>query len=122
MIAQIGRFGVVGLCAMMVHAAVVFAFVPLGLHPLIANIAAFFVAFFVSYTGHRYFTFSGATHGGTLLRFFGVAVSSFIVNEFLYFLLLNYLHIDYQIALVIVLVAVSAMTFVLSRSWAFRVV
>ena len=45
---QIFRFGCIGVAAMLVHLAVVSLLVPLGLAPLLANVAAFAVAFQVS--------------------------------------------------------------------------
>lgn len=121
MIAQLARFGVVGIAAMAVHWIVVAVIVPLGIVPLIANIIGFAVAFNVSYIGHRNWTFaSEAGHATTLTRFLGVSITSFMLNEAMYSLLLRYTALDYRIALFIVLVAVAALTFVLSRYWAFR--
>ncbi len=121
MILQIARFGVVGVAAMAVHWLVVVALVSLGLAPLIANVMGFAVAFNVSYLGHRRWTFaSDAAHSTTLGRFFAVALGSFIINEVLYSLLLRYTHLNYQVALALVLFAVAALTFVLSRYWAFK--
>lgn len=138
MIRQLARFGVVGIAAMAVHWLVVMVLVPLGLLPLIANVIAFAVAFNVSYLGHRHWTFAAATdtntiraandatdnptqgHANTLQRFFAVSLTSFALNEFLYYLLLRFTALDYRSALAIVLIAVAALTFVLSRYWAFR--
>jgi putative flippase GtrA len=53
------------------------------------------------------------------LRFFGVALASFGINELLYALLLRYTTLDYRLALALVLVLVAALTFVLARNWAF---
>lgn len=123
MIAQLARFGVVGIAAMAVHWLVVAALVPLGVAPLLANIAAFAVAFNVSYAGHRRWTFAtdagAAAHATSFKRFLGVALLSFALNEMLYYALLSQ-GIEYRIALFVVLVAVAALTFVLSRYWAFR--
>lgn len=119
---QLFWFGVVGVTAMLVHlASVALLFVPWGLHPLAANVFAFLIAFQVSHAGHRAFTFNETTvkPSRTRWRFFGVAVGSFILNEFLYALLLRYTNLDYRWALAIVLVAVAAMTFFLARNWAF---
>lgn len=121
MIAQLARFGVVGVAAMGVHWVVVATIVPLGLTPLIANIIGFAMAFNVSYFGHRNWTFASTqAHATTLSRFLGVAIASFVLNEAMYSLLLRFTALDYRIALLIVLVGVAAMTFVLSRFWAFR--
>jgi len=121
MILQLARFGVVGVTAMAVHWLVVTALVPLGLLPLIANAIGFGVAFNVSYWGHRNWTFgSDAAHRTTFWRFAAVSSTSFVLNECLYWLLLTYTRLGYQLALAIVLIAVAALTFVLSRYWAFR--
>jgi putative flippase GtrA len=121
MMLQLMRFGVVGVAAMVVHWLVAVALVRLGLAPLIANVLAFAVAFNVSYWGHRRWTFAATTaHGTTVRRFFAVALGSFALNEFLYYLLLRFTRLDYQTALALVLVAVAGLTFVLSRYWAFK--
>jgi putative flippase GtrA len=120
MIRQLARFGAVGIAAMAVHWLVVALLVPLGVRPLLANGAAFAIAFNVSYAGHRRFTFAAATaQHSTLKRFLGVALLSFALNEMLYYLLLR-AGMEYRAALLVVLVAVAALTFVLSRYWAFR--
>ncbi|TDR82715.1 GtrA family protein [Paludibacterium purpuratum] len=120
---QLFWFGVVGISALVVHyLTVTVVLTPLGLAPLIANVAAFLLAFQVSYWGHRQFTFghSGTPHRQSLPRFFGVACLSFFVNEALYALLLRFTALDYRVSLLIVLFAVAALTFVLSKLWAFR--
>jgi putative flippase GtrA len=119
---QLFWFGVVGVTAMLVHlASVALILVPLGMTPLLANIVGFLVAFQVSHSGHRHFTFRyqetpAASSRG---RFFLVALLSFAVNEVLYWLLLSYTALDYRVALAMVLVAVAVLTFVLARYWAF---
>ena len=115
-------FGVVGVTAMLVHlGCVALIFVPLGLDPLVANIIAFLIAFQVSHTGHRLLTFSHqqAPAARSRLRFFGVALMSFVINELMYWLLLRYTTLDYRVALAFVLVAVAVLTFVAARHWAF---
>jgi putative flippase GtrA len=90
--------------------------------PLYANIFAFIAAFNVSYLGHRYWTFgkSSSRHVTAVTRFLGVAVLSFMLNEFLFFLFLRFTSLPYLFAIFIVLVIVTPITFVLSRIWAFR--
>jgi putative flippase GtrA len=120
LIRQLARFGAVGIAAMAVHWSIVALLVPLGSPPLLANVIAFAIAFNVSYVGHRNWTFADTTpHATTFRRFLGVALLSFALNEALYYLLLRQ-GIEYRIALFAVLVAVAALTFVLSRYWAFR--
>ncbi|MDR3413564.1 MAG: GtrA family protein [Formivibrio sp.] len=120
--AELARFGGVGIAAMLVHMATVSLWlVPIGLHPLMANVFAFLIAFAVSYFGHRHLTFRAGhvAHRQALPRFFAVACLGFMANESLYFLLLHYTLLDYRIALFIVLGTVAAMTFVLGKLWAF---
>jgi putative flippase GtrA len=115
-------FGIVGVSAMLVHlGSVALVLVPLGLPPLVANVLAFLLAFQVSHLGHHRFTFSAADapEARSRRRFFLVALSSFLVNEAMYALLLHFTELDYRVALGIVLVAVAALTFVSARQWAF---
>ena len=93
-----------------------------GVAPLLANILAFLLAFNVSFIGHKYLTFSQLQDEKqlSLPHFFIVASSAGILNEFIYFLLLNYTHVNYLSALICVLGIVSVYSFFLSRSWACR--
>jgi len=119
---QLFWFGAVGVTAMLIHlCSVVLIFVPLGLAPLLANIIGFLLAFQVSHSGHRRFTFQDqeSPASSSRGRFFLVALLSFAVNEVLFWLLLRFTTLDYRIALGMVLVAVAALTFVLARYWAF---
>lgn len=121
------RFGIVGLLAAVVHYWVVIALVEL-LHiaPLKANVGGFAVAFWVSYFGHRHWTFADtlaahkAAQHSSFLRFLFVAVLGFCANELLFYLLLHYAGMRYYIALAVVVFTVAVMTYVLSRLWAFR--
>lgn len=115
-------FGIVGVSAMLVHlGSVALVLVPLGLSPLVANMFAFLLAFQVSHLGHHRFTFGAADApiARSRRRFFLVALSSFLVNEAMYALLLRFTELDYRVALGIVLLAVAALTFFSSRRWAF---
>lgn len=120
--AELVRFGVVGVGAMLVHlGAVSLWLVPAGMTPLAANVLGFLLAFGVSYWGHRHLTFRAAhvAHRHALPRFFSVACLGFAGNEVLYALLLRFTPLDYRLALLLVLGAVAAMTFALGKLWAF---
>ena len=116
------RFIAVGASAAATHLLVVWTLVQ-GLHwpPLGANVAAFLLAFWVSYGGHFLLTFAdtGAAHRQALPRFFVVACSAFVVNELLYLAALRWLDWHYLISLLAVLVIVAVGTFVSSKLWAF---
>lgn len=120
---QLFWFGVVGVSAMLVHlGSVALILVPLGLAPLVANVAGFLLAFQVSHAGHRRLTFQAAQAPSTRSRwrFFLVASASFAVNEFLFWLLLHlFPSLDYRLALGAVLIVVAALTFFSARNWAF---
>src|ERR1700693_1703299 len=102
---RILRFGIVGLSAAAVHYWVVIGLVGFGhIVPLRANFGGFATAFWVSYLGHRHWTFSDsvATHdvgkNSSFLRFLLVAVLGFCMNQLLFYLLLRYLAWPYYLA------------------------
>lgn len=112
----------VGFGALATHWIVLVLAVSLaGVAPLVANVVAFLVAFNVSYFGHRELTFAAQhrPHRRTLPRFAAVAVSMFLVNETMYWALLSWTALRYDIASLIVLATVAGMTFVLGKFWAF---
>lgn len=112
----------IGATSTLVHISVVALLVPTGIHPLVANIIAFLLAFNCSYFGHRYLTFANLAHNKKLQlpHFFLVAVTSGALNEYLYYLFLHYTHLHYLIALIIVVSLVAVFTFTASRFWACR--
>ena len=115
-------FLIVGASAFLVHFGVVTLWlVPGGMAPLWANVLAFLIAFMVSYFGHRHLTFRAGhvMHMRALPRFFFVSCLGFVINEALYFILLNFTMLDYRVALFIVLAAVATLTFALGKLWAF---
>lgn len=114
-------FGLVGAAAFLLHFSVVSVLVPLGLHPLLANVAGFAAAFSLSFVGHSRLSFPAgrSSRPWALQRFFVVAVAGFLANESLYGALLGFTPLGYRAALVIVLVTVAASTYLASRYWAF---
>lgn len=119
---QLFAFAVVGSIALLLHFLVVSALVPFGLPPLVANVVGFSSAFAVSFGGHDRWSFpssTGRARSPALRRFLLVAVASFGANESMYWLLLSFTDLDYRVSLVVVLGAVAALTFVLSKHWAF---
>lgn len=120
---QLLQFVLVGGSAAATHLAVVGLLVSLGgMLPLWANVLAFLVAFVVSYNGHALLTFSAAQARGwpVVAKFFAVACLSFVANEVLYYIALNWLHWHYFWSLAAVLVLVAIGTFVMSKFWAFK--
>lgn len=116
------RFIAVGVSALLTHWLLVLLLVPLaGLAPLVANLFAFLIAFNVSYFGHRHLTFRAASraHRQTLPRFAAVAMGSFLLNEGLYWALLNFTPLGYDLAMLLVLGTVAGLTYLLGKFWAF---
>ena len=118
-------FGLVGISAMLVHFyAVTAIFIPLGIHPLIANVFGFLVAFIVSYYGHSRLTFrangKNSSSLKSMLRFFLVAAASFLLNQFIFYLLLTFTQLSIDLSLGITLIVVSGSTYILSKFWAFK--
>jgi len=119
---QVFYFGLIGFLATLTQLCFVFLFVDYGkLHPLMANVLAFFVAFQVSFFGHRNLTFAQMPDQKLrFVHFFTVAASAGLLNETLYFLLLHFTTLHYLPALLLVIGMVSLYNFILSRYWACR--
>lgn len=120
---QLMFFSGVGGSAAAAHIFVVLNCVTyLNIEPLIANVIAFFIAFNISYLGHKYVTFSYRSDQKqlSLPHFFLVASSAGVLNEVLYFVLLNYTSIHYLVALILDLGLVAIYSFLLSHFWACR--
>lgn len=122
-IKRLVRFAAVGLSAAAIHYISVVALVEtLASPPLLANIAGFLISFWMSYFGHRFWTFSDqiSINHSSLLRFFATASLGFGMNELLFYLMLTHTTIPYTIALAIAVFSVAISTYFLSRLWAFR--
>lgn len=120
---QLIPFAAVGIISTVVHILLVTIMVNfLSLKPLTANIIAYTVTVNISYLGHKYITFAGleANKSLRLPHFLLISVTAFILNEFLYFLFLQYTRINYFFSLVIVIGLVAIFTFVASKWWACR--
>jgi putative flippase GtrA len=116
-------FAIVGASSALIHILTVLGLVSyLQMKPIIANIFAFFIAFHISFLGHRKFTFAKLDNLKRLSgpHFFIVAASAGFINEILYFLLLHYTMLNYLLALITVLGFISIYSFLLSRFWACR--
>lgn len=116
-------FAGIGGTAAVVHLLVVLNLVHFfNIEPLIANLFAFLLAFNISFLGHKHLTFSKLKNEKqlSLPHFFIVAASAGMLNEFIYYMFLQYSNIHYMVALVFVIGLVSMYTFVLSKFWACR--
>lgn len=120
---QLLRFGITGGLATVTHFTTVILLVKFALlHPLSANVFGFLCGFVVSFSGHRFWTFSDSTQlvRITLQRFLLVTVINFICNQSLYYTFLTKFHWNYTIALIMVLGIMASITFLASKLWVFR--
>lgn len=120
---RVAWFLLVGCVAAAVHWMVVVLLVSHeAWPPLTANVVGWLAAFLVSFAGHHRLTFRGcqAPLRTAAPRFFAISAGGFALNESAYALLLNLgLESSYQWVLLSVLIGVAAITYLLSRHWAF---
>ena len=124
---QYSRFAIVGISATLTHAMAFTAFIELAnLAPLIANFAAFGIAFLISFLGHFRWTFRSQTadrgwrqQRTALARFAAVALTGLTLNSLAVVLVVNLLMLPYQYALILMVGVVPLVVFGLSKFWAF---
>lgn len=119
---QIPLFAIVGACATLTHVAAALAARELGgLAPLQSNFAGYLMAVWVSYVGNARLTFRRrALDAPQIVRFIVVSLLGLALTQGLTWLLVERLGWPFWLGLGCVAVAVPAMSFVLSRLWAFR--
>lgn len=113
----------VGCAAALTHLSVVTILVEaFGWAALMANAAAFSVAFFVSFSGHSQFTFptDPASLSAARLRFFCVAFSAFVLNQTAFAASLQFFGERFYLPILFcVLLLVATATYLASKRWAF---
>ncbi|MES3004034.1 MAG: GtrA family protein [Pseudomonadota bacterium] len=120
---RLAWFGAIGVLATAVHYAAVVALVRgAGWAPIPANVVAWLLAFVCSFAGHSRRTFSDSAVPARIAarRFFAISALGFVANQAGYAMLLQMTAVRYDVAVPIVALGVAAMTYVLSRQWAFR--
>lgn len=119
---QVPLFAVVGVCATLTHVAVAMAARELaGLAPLQANLAGYLLAVGVSYLGNARLTFRRrALDGPQFARFLAVSLLGLALTQGLTWLLVEQWDWPFWAGLAAVAVSVPALSFGLSRAWAFR--
>lgn len=122
MLRQALKFGVVGLLATAVHVMVGVLLIGLGWSAAFANPAAFATAFLVSFVGHFYVSFAdqNSPKWQALRRFALVACLGFLCNQAILASVLATGFVPAAFALALSTLFAAAVTFVLSRRWAFR--
>lgn len=119
---QVPLFAIVGACATLTHVIAALAAREVGgLSPMQANFAGYLMAVGVSYIGNARLTFRRrALHGPQILRFAVVSLLGLAVTQGLTWMLVEQMRWPFWLALGVIAVAVPALSFVLSRLWAFR--
>lgn len=119
---QISRFSVIGILASTLHVAVASGlFYGFGASSLSANFIGFFCAWSLSFAGHYFWTFNRmADMRLAMLRFFLTSVTGLCLNQAIVWLMVEVLKQSFSLAMGVVVVVIPALTFVMSRFWAFR--
>jgi len=119
---QLARFTTTGTAAALTHYSIVMLLFKRNIALQYANLIAFLLAYWVSYFGHRIFTFKAQhiSHRQTLPKFTLVAGLGFLFNES--FLLLSNLYFSTPVSTLVcvAIVLTSIVTFLLNRSFAFQ--
>lgn len=119
---QGGTFIAVGLAATLTHAAAaLLAAQIVGLAPLTANLIGYCSAVGLSYTANARLTFRrSARDVGQFARFLTISLGMLALNQGLVFLLVERAHWPFWAALIPVVPLIPAVSFSLSKLWAFR--
>ena len=120
-ITRIIRFGLVGLTATVTHGAILWILVESAyLHASEATVVGFLVAFFVSYSGHFYFTFqSNQAHQRALPRFALTAGVGAGLNWMIFFVAVDILAWHYWFAFLTTISTVPFLVYLMSKRLAF---
>jgi len=119
---QLARFTTTGAAAALTHYSIVMLLFKRNIALQYANLVAFLLAYWVSYFGHRIFTFKAQhiSHRRALPKFTLVAGLGFLFNES--FLLLSNLYFSAPVSTLVcvAIVLTSIVTFLLNRFFAFQ--
>jgi len=120
-IAEIFRFGIVGIIASVLHILTALTLLGAGLMgPYGANAAAFCVALIASYIGHHRWTFQReGGHAEHFPRFVTTALLGFALNQGIIAIAIEFFNLPYWIAILIVVATVPAIVYLLCKLWAF---
>ena len=114
-------FFAVGVAATLTHLCVglgLYYALDLGLSALAANLAAFGVAYLVSYIGNATLAFPGTRLGpASFFRFLAVSLSSLVLNQTIVFAVVDLDGRPYWLALAVVLITVPPLTFLAMKFW-----
>ncbi|MCC5865996.1 MAG: GtrA family protein [Wenzhouxiangella sp.] len=123
---RLGRFGLVGLSATLVHAGVYALLTALALSSaLAANFIGYVCAVLVSLIGHSRWTFAGhqqkKTGAALTARFIVTSLTSLGLNTLLVWLVAHQADLDPLWAIPGMVLVVPLLTYLLMKHWVFRV-
>jgi putative flippase GtrA len=127
LLAQVTRFGVVGLLATGVHILIFVGCIEiLGIAPLWANFPAFLFALVTGFVGHFTWTFRMLHRGqqnnwwAALFKFMLVSFIGLGLNTLVVYLVVNLLGHPYPYAVLLMVTAVPVAVFLMQKLWAFN--
>ena len=115
------RFVAVGALAAAVHFSVAVACVSfMRWPPQLANVGGYSAGLITSYLGQSLWTFGQRTVSAAhFAKFAATSFGGFVLNALAYAALLRWAHLDYRVALALVLLTVAALTFLGLSRWVF---
>lgn len=121
MLRQIASFGVVGICATLVHVMLAWVLIELAaVDGFLANACGAAAAFSVSYLGNARITFtSGRSLLGGAIRYLGVTLVSLALTSAI-LAMVEHNGLPTWVYALIVVVTVPPTTFLLAKFWAFQ--
>jgi putative flippase GtrA len=121
-VGRIIRFGIVGVGAALVYAAVTALAVESGVaSPVVASVAGHLVAGLISYFGHLHFSFAvNPDHQVFAWRFVVIALITIAMNVGVTFLLTTVLGMSYRVAVLVVMVLIPLTNYLCNRFWVFH--
>lgn len=117
------RYGLVGVLASLVHAAISLALHKLlGMDPFWSHATGFFGGLITAYLGHYHYSFKDdGSHKQRFPKFVITALTGFALHQTGVYILVNHLQLDYSTqALPLLMVSVPVITFLMSKFWVFR--
>ena len=123
LVKQFIKFGVVGVSNTLIHLAIYYGFLFLGLHHIFANIIAFMISVLNAYYWNNKYVFIQKGKSNSLLKITKVYVSygfTLVLSTGLLFLMVDMMGISRYIAPIISLIITVPTNFVLNKYWVFK--
>lgn len=95
-----------------------------GIYYLLSAIIAFIIAFFVSFTAHKFWTFKShdeSTHYQVMLYFFA-SIFGLLLNTLFMYIFVDHFHVQVILSQIIVGFMVASISFFVSRNLVFKYV